>query len=224
MFIVDSQVHIWKEETPDRPWIPGARERMKLNGHRTEAFTYEECLELMDAAGVDRAMIVPPSLEGDRIDYALEACEAHPDRFGIMARIPQNKPAEARAMMRDWESIPGVKGTRLTFHRPQDRNWMIDGTADLYVHPNIYVKVSSLPSYSTHPYPYSNIAKYVINLVNKMGPERCFWGTDLTRLTETKGINYVQAIEHFTKHMGLSESQLEWIMGKGICECLGWPA
>lgn len=24
MFIVDSQVHIWREETPDRPWVPGA--------------------------------------------------------------------------------------------------------------------------------------------------------------------------------------------------------
>ena len=29
MFIVDSQVHIWKEETPDRPWIKGAREPMR---------------------------------------------------------------------------------------------------------------------------------------------------------------------------------------------------
>ena len=29
MFIVDSQVHIWKEETPDRPWVPGARERIR---------------------------------------------------------------------------------------------------------------------------------------------------------------------------------------------------
>jgi hypothetical protein len=38
VFIVDTQVHIWKEETPDRPWIPGARERMRLNGHREEAF------------------------------------------------------------------------------------------------------------------------------------------------------------------------------------------
>ncbi len=83
---------------------------MKLNGHRTEAFTYQECLEVMDQAGVDRVMIVPPSWEGDRIDYALEACEAHPDRFGIMARIPQNKPAEAKAMMRDWKSIPGGQG------------------------------------------------------------------------------------------------------------------
>ena len=98
MFIVDSQVHIWREETPGRPWIPGARERMRLNGHREEAFTYEECLALMDEAGVDRALIIPPSWEGDRVDYALEACQANPGRFGVMARIPQNKPAEGAAM------------------------------------------------------------------------------------------------------------------------------
>ena len=56
MFIVDSQVHIWREETPDRPWVPGARERMRLNGHREKAFTYQECLELMDDAGVNRVL------------------------------------------------------------------------------------------------------------------------------------------------------------------------
>src|SRR3569833_1921238 len=61
MFIVDSQVHIWKEETPDRPWIKGARDRMALNGHRLEPFSYQECLELMDQAGVNRALILPPS-------------------------------------------------------------------------------------------------------------------------------------------------------------------
>ena len=122
MFIVDTQVHIWKEETPDRPWIPGARERMRLNGHREEAFTYQECIDLMDKAGVDRALILPPSWEGDRIDYALEACEAHPGRFGVMARVPQNKPVEGAALMRELAVNPHVKGTRLTFHRPQDRN------------------------------------------------------------------------------------------------------
>ena len=113
MFIVDTQVHIWKEETPDRPWIPGARERMRLNGHREKAFTYQECIALMDEAGVDRVLIVPPSWEGDRIDYALEACEAYPGRFGIMARVPQNKPSEGAALMRSFASNPHVKGTRL---------------------------------------------------------------------------------------------------------------
>ena len=159
-------------------------------------------------------MIVPPSWEGDRIDYSLEACEAHPDRFGIMARVPQNKPEEGKALMREFAPIDAIKGIRLTFHRPIDRNWMIDGTcdwiwplrrgarhqdhgprpdlegragqdrraaprlniiidhmgimarcvddaigywvqetADLHVHPNISVKVSALPGYSTHPFP-----------------------------------------------------------------------
>jgi hypothetical protein len=51
-------------------------------------YTYQECISLMDEAGVDRVLIVPPSWEGDRIDYALEACEAYPGRFGIMARVP----------------------------------------------------------------------------------------------------------------------------------------
>jgi predicted TIM-barrel fold metal-dependent hydrolase len=283
MFIVDSQVHIWKEETPDRPWIPGARERMKLNGHRLEPFTYEECISLMDDAGVDRVIIVPPSWEGDRVDYSLEACEKHPGRFGVMARVTLNKPEEGKAQLREYSAIPDIKGVRLTFHRPVDRNWMIDGTADwfwpyaeelgvkvmvhapiwkaelgqiaerhpglkliidhmgilarsvddaidywvqetadLYPHPNIYVKVSAVPGYSTKEYPYENINKYVVALIEKMGPERCFWGTDLTRLMD-HGLTYKDLVEHFTRHMGLSDDQLEWVMGRGICDCLDWP-
>jgi predicted TIM-barrel fold metal-dependent hydrolase len=283
VFIVDSQVHIWKEETPDRPWVPGARERMALNGHREDPFSYEECLALMDEAGVDRAVIVPPSWEGDRIDYALEACEAHPDRFGIMARVTQNNPEEGKAQMREFSTIPAIKGVRLTFHRPIDRNWMIDGTcdwiwpfaeeldtkimvhapiwktelgtiadrhpglkliidhmgilarsvddaigywvsetADLRVHPNISVKVSALPGYSTHPYPYENISKYVREMVDKMGPERCYWGTDITRLMG-HGLTYTDTIEQFTKHMGLTDEELEWVMGRGLCQVLDWP-
>jgi predicted TIM-barrel fold metal-dependent hydrolase len=59
--------------------------------------------------------------------------------------------------------------------------YWVSETADLHVHPNIYVKVSAVPGYSTQPYPFSNISKYVREMVDKMGPRRCFWGTDLTR-------------------------------------------
>ena len=85
------------------PRRPG---RIRLNGHREDPFSYQECLALMDEAGVNRALIIPPSWEGDRIDYALEAYQAYPDRFAIMARIPQNKPAEGAAMMRDFAQNP----------------------------------------------------------------------------------------------------------------------
>ena len=85
-------------------------------------------------------------------------------------------------------------------------------------HPNIYVKVSALPGYSTQPFPNQNIAKYVREMVDKMGPQRCFWGTDLTRLMG-HGLTYTDTIEQFTKHMDLTEEELEWIMGRGLCEC-----
>ena len=57
LLIVDSQIHLWKEETPDRPWVPGARERIRLNGYREEAFLAEEAISLMDEAGINRALI-----------------------------------------------------------------------------------------------------------------------------------------------------------------------
>ena len=79
-----------------------------------------------------------------------------------------------------------------------------------------------IPGYSTQPFPNLNIAKYVREMVDKMGPERCFWGTDLTRLME-HGLTYTDTIEQFTKYFPFTEEELEWIMGRGICECLGWP-
>ena len=53
--IVDSQVHLWKAETPDWRWVPGRVAQLP------EPFTIEKLVPLMDEAGVDRAVIVPPS-------------------------------------------------------------------------------------------------------------------------------------------------------------------
>ena len=41
-----------------------------------EPFTIEKLVPMMDEAGVDRVVIVPPSWPGDRNDYALEAASA----------------------------------------------------------------------------------------------------------------------------------------------------
>ena len=59
MFIVDAQVHIWGPDTPQRPW-PGGRSQP----HRPQPFSKDDLLKEMDAAGVARVVIVPPSWEG----------------------------------------------------------------------------------------------------------------------------------------------------------------
>lgn len=73
--IVDAQVHLWKAESPDWTWVPGLKPQLP------EPMTIERLLPLMDEAGVDRVVIVPPSWVGDRNDYGLEAVRRYPDRF-----------------------------------------------------------------------------------------------------------------------------------------------
>ena len=83
-----------------------------------EPFTIEKLVPLMDEAGVDRVVIVPPSWPGDRNDYALEAAKRYPNRFAIMGRIPMQDPKSA-ALLPKWKEQPGMKGIRLTFQREQ---------------------------------------------------------------------------------------------------------
>ena len=276
MRIVDSQVHIWGADTPDRPWPPGRAHQAQ----KPYPVTKEMVLVEMDAAGVDRAVIVPPSWEGDRNDLAIEAARQHPDRFAVMGRLAVERP-ESRALIADWKRQPGMLGLRFTFHTDLQRPWLTDGTADwlwpaaeraglplmifvpgslgvvggiaarhaglrlvldhlaigtalgndaafadlpqllaLAKHPNVAVKASALPCYSTEPYPFRGLHRHIRQVVDAFGPRRTFWGTDLTRLT----CSYRQAVTIFTEELPwLSAADQEWVMGRAVAEWLGWP-
>jgi predicted TIM-barrel fold metal-dependent hydrolase len=279
MVITDSGVHVWRAAGPDRPWQPGREP------HLPAPIGYDELSAMMAEAGVDRAILVPPSWEGERIDYSLEAAAKHPDRFAVMGRIPIEQP-QARTLLETWKSHPGMLGVRLTFHHAWDRPWMSDGTADwfwpaaerlgipvmlnaptlqpeiaaiavrhpglrivldhmgrvkgmrdetlreaveqtipLAKHPNVYVKLTQIPECSSPPYPYKSTQPYVRRLIEAFGPRRAFWGTDLSAMLSRTTCTYRQAVTMFTEEMKfLSSDDLEWIMGRGLAECLSWPA
>lgn len=124
--IVDSQVHLWAPETPERPWIPGGQAR----AHLPEPLTYQKFLPMMDAAGVDRAIIVPPTWPGDDNDHALEAASRHPDRFAIMGRFSIER-AESKGLLPAWKKQQGMLGIRVAFNHEKSR-WIEDGTVDWF--------------------------------------------------------------------------------------------
>lgn len=68
--IVDAQGHLWKANTPDRPWVPNRVAQLP------EPFTMEKLVPMMDEAGVYRVVIVPPSWEGGRNDMRSKRCAA----------------------------------------------------------------------------------------------------------------------------------------------------
>jgi len=86
--------------------------------------------------------------------------------------------------------------------------------------PNVAVKASGMPSLSTEGYPFRDLHPHIRTLVEAFGPRRTFWGTDLTRMPCT----YYECITLFTEHLPwLTGEDLEWVMGRGVCEWLGWP-
>jgi predicted TIM-barrel fold metal-dependent hydrolase len=86
-------------------------------------------------------------------------------------------------------------------------------------YPNVAVKLSGAPSYSSHPYPYRNIHPYLRQIFDAFGPQRCFWGTDITRMP----CSYRQCVTMFTEDLPwLQGRDKELVMGEAICDWLGW--
>jgi predicted TIM-barrel fold metal-dependent hydrolase len=274
--IVDAQVHLWKAESDDWKWVPG------LVPQLPEPFTIERLVPMMDEAGVDRVVIVPPSWPGDRNDYALEAVRRYPNRFRIMGKLPLQDPKSA-ALLPAWKEQTGMAGLRVIFNTPQTLPQLTGGTVDwlwaaaekaglpvmcfapgstaafgrvaerypqlnlildhmnvtaamvrdntltqaiaetaaLASHPNVSVKVSNTAGLSREPYPWRDVAEHIKRVFDAYGPQRCYWGTDMTN-SYAKG-SYRQRITHFTEELNfLSESDKDWVMGRSIMQRLKW--
>jgi L-fuconolactonase len=125
MLIVDSQVHIWAADTPGRPWPAGQAAR----AHQPTPLTAENLLEKMDAAGVARAILVPPSWEGDRNDVVLAAAHRYPERFAVMGRISLKAPASPTEFV-PLTRTKGMLGLRFTFHTSDQQKLLTSGAAD----------------------------------------------------------------------------------------------
>ena len=86
-------------------------------------------------------------------------------------------------------------------------------------YPNVAVKASGAPSYSTDPYPFRNIHGYLQQIYDAFGPERMFWGTDITRMP----CSWRLCVTMFTEELAwLLEKDKELVMGRALCNWLGW--
>ncbi len=86
-------------------------------------------------------------------------------------------------------------------------------------HPNVALKATGAPSYSHEPYPYRDIHDHIRKLYDAFGPERMFWGTDITRMPTT----WKQCVTMFTEELPwLPAQDKELIMGRALCAWLAW--
>jgi predicted TIM-barrel fold metal-dependent hydrolase len=120
MFIVDSQIHIWENA------------RMSAHHRQIPTYSVDDALKEMAEAGVDAAVIHPPSTLGEKVNVqAVEAATAHPDKFCILGHFDLEAP-NAREIVRNWRQRPGMLGFRFTFNQPHQKSWWSDGSLDWF--------------------------------------------------------------------------------------------
>jgi L-fuconolactonase len=87
--------------------------------------------------------------------------------------------------------------------------------------PNVAVKVSGVPAYTSDAYPFRRMHPYLRQVYDAYGAQRMFWGSDLTKLR----CSYREAVAMFTDELPwLTGRDKAWVMGRGICEWLDWKA
>jgi predicted TIM-barrel fold metal-dependent hydrolase len=271
MPIVDAQIHLWGSGLPSN-----------LAHRQVTAFTTEEAVGLMDAGGVDAAVIHPPGWDPGATAMAFAAVRDYPGRFAIMGALALDRP-ESRARVVSWRQQPGMLGLRYGFLQEPLRGWLADGTLDwlwaaaehagvpiallatdslpavgriaerhpglrltidhlggkggnttlkdaaamthmsallaLAKYPNVAVKATGVPWYSSEAYPFPAMHPFVRQVYDAFGPQRLFWGTDITKMP----CSWRQCVTMFTEELPwLSEPDKALIMGQAVCAWWGW--
>ena len=84
---------------------------------------------------------------------------------------------------------------------------------------NVSVKTTAAPCYSTEPYPYPALHPFLRQLYDAYGPERLFWGSDLSRLRGS----YPDLVRLFREDLDfLSPTDVEAVMGRSVLAWLDW--
>jgi predicted TIM-barrel fold metal-dependent hydrolase len=135
MMVTDAQVHVWAAPSADRPWAEGGESYAEgvdnLSAASRPPLSPDALIGAMDAAGVDRCVLVPPTFAGDDNAVALEGARRWPQRLAVMGRLALDDPA-SRDRVASWSAQPGMRGFRLTFHWGKQKRWLTDGTADWF--------------------------------------------------------------------------------------------
>jgi predicted TIM-barrel fold metal-dependent hydrolase len=147
--------------------------------------------------------------------------EAEANQIPVMVFAPRLSESLARVAARHPDlSLIVDHGNLPTSGAGPDLDDLVAGVCALAQFPKVTVKASALPIALPEAYPFPAASAVTRRLVDAFGPQRVFWGSDFTRARYSydEGVTFLEASGLF------SDSELTWIMGKGLAEALHWPA
>src|SRR5438874_1889243 len=245
--IIDSQVHAYAANTPQRPWSRVPNWPAHVTG--------DEMVAAMDQVGVDGAIAKPVDPDDPAVAEVIAAWKQTPGTVGIRIIVTKeaNRAPDDPGLDRICRAAAGQDfpvnilcsgnldaGTALIDRHPATR-FVVDHLglvqpsvppappqpwADLpqvlalAKRPNAVIKVSGACTLSKEPYPFPDIWDPLARVFEAWGFERCLWGTDWTRAFAV--VNYEQAVEPFLRTDRLSDTERAMLMGGACAKVYGW--
>ncbi len=150
-----------------------------------------------------------PAAEAAGVPIALLAT----DSLDLIGRVAERHPGLRLTI----DHLGGRGG--LTTLKDHDAMAHMPDLLALAKHPNVGVKATGAPSYSAEAYPFPIMLTYVRQIFDAFGPERTFWGTDITKMP----CSWRECITMFTEELPwLSEDDKRLVMGDAVCAWWGW--
>ncbi|HEX3971349.1 MAG TPA: amidohydrolase family protein [Stellaceae bacterium] len=151
-----------------------------------------------------------PIMEREQIPLMIFCYPALPPVARIAAKYPGMK------IILDSFAIPTEKKGPANFAHYEE-------ALALAKYPNIAIKCESVPFLSAEGYPYRDILQFFKPTYDAFGPERMFWGSDMTLLKPPLLGSYMNCIRYMTEIDWMTDRDLELIMGRSLSKWLNWP-
>lgn len=152
-----------------------------------------------------------------RLDLVTPLTDRYPDLSLVIDHMGMKQPSLEEVDSPPWKSLPQL--------------------LSLARHPNVYVKVSGVPSLSTERFPFRDCWRPVRSIVDTFGPDRLMWGADIARFRGRNGWHfrateeernyvgqhtYAESVTLFRDTALLSDEEKEWMLAGTVRQLLRW--
>ncbi|MEU9593152.1 amidohydrolase family protein [Streptomyces sp. NPDC048193] len=119
MTVIDAHQHVWDPGRAPYDWLGPAMAPID------RAMGFADVRPALDAAGVTATVLVQAADNDADTGHMLETAAAHPRAVGVVAWVPLDDPARARARLAVLRRDPHVVGVRALVHEMSDRDWIL---------------------------------------------------------------------------------------------------
>ncbi|HMC64423.1 MAG TPA: amidohydrolase family protein, partial [Gemmataceae bacterium] len=163
-----------------------------------------------------RGMRSIPAASGKLDDPGVAKLWQKAEKLGIVinALINRDKSEEMLALLKRFPKLRVVIDHCLNIKAGPDMAKIVAEMVRLGKHPNLYAKLSFVPTGSDEEYPFKDMHEPCREIIKAFSPNRCVWGSDFPCELWCPKTTYAQHLKIFTHELGLDRETQEAILGK----------